>query len=282
MIRYPFVTYAARSDMGRVRRNNEDNLFCCGHFMFEEACNLPFKLNGQVSVPAVFAVCDGMGGYQLGEKASLIAAQILLEFSGKILDSSVHQLDWLMQEYISAVNQQIKQTSISQSSKMGTTLALIVVLCHEIRAYNIGDSRIYTFDRNGLHQISVDHTLAMTKVKSGLLTEAQARQSNEWNKLTACLGFPDNNGNDYKCEVLPPIRLNSNIRLLLCSDGLTDVLTDNQIEWILNSNKNTEQATLNLMSEALNHGGTDNVTAIVVDVTCSRFSRFVHASKNTK
>ena len=278
----PFVTYAARSDMGRVRRNNEDNLYCCGELMSEKVRDLPFKISGQISAPAIFAVCDGMGGYQLGEQASLIAVRVLADFACSILESPTHLLDELMQRYVAAVNQAIQKATASESSQMGTTLAFALILCGELRAYNIGDSRIYTLDKRGLRQISVDHTLSTIKIKSGIYTEAEARQSKDWNKLTACLGFLDDDGNDYLCESLEPIKLTTNTRLLLCSDGLTDVLTDDSIERILRSSKNAEQAVSNLMSDALNSGGTDNITAVVADVALRKFSRLIHVLSKSK
>ena len=274
-----FLKYAARSDMGRVRRNNEDNFLCAGAFLTEETRDLPFKTSGQINTPSVFAVCDGVGGLQMGEQASLIAVQTLSELVGSILDSPIPQLDETIHDYTQLVNQRIQQIVSELSAQMGTTIALAVVLSDEVRAYNVGDSRIYAFDKSGFRQISVDHTLAMKKMKSGIYTEEQARMSDDWSKLTACLGFLDDNGNGHKCEVLSPVKLNNNIRLLLCSDGLTDVLSDNAIEQILRSRRNSETAVCTLMSEALNNGGTDNTTAVVVDIIMKKFSHTISIKK---
>ena len=265
-MRSPQVSYSTRSDVGRVRRNNEDNLFCCGEFMSEETRNLPFKMTGEIIAPTVFAVCDGMGGYQSGEQASLIAVKVLSEFACRLIESPVDQLDDLMKTYVTDTNIAIQQAIVDRSTKMGTTLALVIVLCDEIHAYNIGDSRVYALDKHNFRQISVDHTLSMMKIKTGEYTEAQARQSDDWHKLTACLGFLDDEGNDYFCEVATPLKIAKKTRLLLCSDGLTDMLTDDSIERVLRSSKKTEQAAGNLISEALNNGGIDNVTLIVIDV----------------
>ena len=278
-IRFPTINYAARSDVGRVRRNNEDNIFCCEEFLTEETRELPFKTSGHISAPSIFAICDGVGGYQMGEQASLIAVQILSEFAGSIHDSPVQQLDEVIHDYANTVNQRIQQTAANYSTHMGTTPALAVALPDEVRAYNIGDSRIYALDKSGFRQVSVDHTLAMNKVNSGAYTEVQARQSDDWNKLTACLGFFDDNGNDYRCEVSAPIKLINNIRLQLCSDGVTDVLSDYFIEQTLRTNKKAEKAVRTLVSEALNNGGTDNTTAIVADIAPDRLSRVLRIPK---
>lgn len=275
----PFITYAARSDMGCVRRNNEDNIYCAGSYLTEEMRNLPYKLMGKTDKASVFGVYDGMGGYQLGEKASLIASELMLEFDNRICNASELQSDEIIGEYINSINKRIMEESKKQSIKIGTTLALAVVLPDEIRAYNIGDSRIYVYDKNGLQQISVDHTLAMLKVKLGLITETQARESKEWNKLTACLGITDEDGNYYQSEILPPIKLTGKLRLLICSDGLTDLVLDDRIEKILHTSRTTELAVRKLMSEALNNGGKDNITAIVVDVSHKKYKGLTHRLK---
>ncbi len=260
------ITYAARSDLGRVRRNNEDNLFCNGQFLSEEIRDLPFKASGLADMPAVFAVCDGMGGYQWGEQASLVAVQTLSDFSSRLVEASCVRLDDIVREYVCTVNQRINSAMQGQAYKMGATLALAVITEGVIKAYNIGDSRIYVFDKEGLRQISVDHTLAMKNVRSGLISEGEARRSSDWSKLTACLGFADDDGCDFRAEVLPTVPIRGEMRILLCSDGLTDMLPDESIEEILRTSRTAEQSVSKLMSDALNNGGSDNISIVVADI----------------
>jgi protein phosphatase len=279
--------------MGRARRGNEDNLFCCGAALDEASRELPFSVCGETGAPAVFAVCDGMGGELAGERASLAAVQALADFDGRLRGADSARLDALVCEYVAEANRRIRLVAREtqaeplaaacaeramageslerpapreRPARTGSTLALAVVARDELRAYNIGDSRVYAFDGAGLRLLSADHTLAMEKVRAGLLTEEQARRSGEWSKLTACLGIAGDGGAEFSAEISPPVPLSGRMRLLLCSDGLTDMATDERIGQILRSAKNARQAARELMSEALNSGGADNVTLIVADI----------------
>ena len=249
----PQIVFAARSDKGCARRNNEDNLYCCGTILTSDRQNLPFKTGGVFSAPAVFAVFDGVGGEQLGEQASLTAAQTLAEHADRICSAGTAQIDSAVKVLVDDINRRIREESKTMSVRMGTTMALAVVTQSEIRAYNIGDSRIYMFDeRTGLRVVSIDHTLAMRRVKAGLVSETEARRSGDWSKLTACLGIAFENGLISEPYMSPPVPLSGKVRLLLCSDGLTDMVQDERIEHILGSCKNIEKAVQELMSEALN------------------------------
>lgn len=262
----PQIVYAARSDKGRARRNNEDNLYCCGTILTSDIRDLLFRTDGMFTAPAIFAVFDGIGGEQLGEQASLTAAQTLKEHAGIICGTGSDQIDAAVKTFVAAINQRLQDESKRTTKRMGTTMALAVVMQSEIRIYSIGDSRIYALDRDGLHQINIDHTLAMRKVADGLLTETEARQSSDWSKLTACLGIPGVNGTYSEVQVNSIAPLLRKVKLMLCSDGLTDMVPDDRIEQILRSSKTVEKATQNLMSEALNNGGRDNTTIIVAEV----------------
>jgi protein phosphatase len=305
--------------MGRARRGNEDNLFCCGAALDEASRDMPFSVCGETGAPAVFAVCDGMGGELAGERASLAAVQALADFDGRLRGADSARLDALVCEYVAEANRRIRlgagetkaepraaacaewamagespngarvppcngeggaasaERAVAGESperpapqerpaRTGSTLALAVVARGELRAYNIGDSRVYVLDGAGLRLLSADHTLAMAKVRAGLLTEEQARRSGEWSKLTACLGIASDDGTEFSADISPPVPLSGRMRLLLCSDGLTDMAPDERIGQILRSAKNVRQAAQELMSEALNSGGADNVTLIVADI----------------
>lgn len=260
------ISYAARSDMGAKRKNNEDNLYCCGKIMTEEIRDIPYHIKKKETGSAVFAVCDGMGGHQFGEKASMIAVQTLSKYQEKMLTVSPDLLNQTVQEYIVDTNWRIRNGEGKQLLSTGTTLALVILRNNMIHAYNIGDSRIYVMEKGKLIQKSVDHTLAAQRVQLGICTDEQARGMQGGNILTACIGICDEKGNDFKVEILPKIPLEGRRRLLLCSDGLTDMVMDHRIEQILCTNKTAEKAAALLVSEALNCGGKDNVTVIVVDV----------------
>lgn len=274
----PQIVYAARSDKGRTRRNNEDNLYCCGTILTSDIRDLPFRTDGSFTVPAIFAIFDGIGGEQMGEQASSTAVQTLTEHADKICRAGVDQIDAEVKAFVTDINQKLQYESKSMSTRMGTTMALAVVTQGGVWAYNIGDSRIYALDKDGLHRISIDHTLAMRKVEAGLITETEARQSCDWSKLTACLGIASDNGMSSEIRINPSVPLPGNIRLLLCSDGLTDMVHDDRIEQILRSSRFVDKIVQNLMSEALNNGGKDNTTIIAVEIQgkSSLLGRFLY------
>lgn len=169
-----------------------------------------------------------------------------------------------MSNYVESVNQKIGKATSVQGTRMGTTAAIVVVSQSEISSYNVGDSRIYTCVRGKLKQISKDHTLARQKIDRKEYNAQEARQSLDWEKLTACLGIPRSNGVFAEITRLPITPINGTIRLLLCSDGISDMVPDNIIEAILRFGP-PNQAEKKLMSEALNRGGRDNASFIIVD-----------------
>lgn len=260
------VLFAARSDKGRVRRNNEDNLFLCGGFLTEENRELPFKSIGRTEAPAVFAVFDGMGGEASGERASLTAAKTLAAFHDRLCCADRALLDNTVEEFVCEVNRRIRMESVEFKDRAGTTMALVAIGQREIYAYNIGDSRIYLYQKGKFSQLSVDHTLAMRKAAAGIYTLQEARCSDDWGKLTACLGIAGAGGTDFKAERLPSVPIVQKTRLLLCSDGVTDMLPDEDIRRLIHPFKAPELAAKDLMSEALNRGGRDNISLIVLDI----------------
>lgn len=257
------IRYAARSDKGRVRKNNEDNLFFCGRHLANNESIRPFCADGECPFPAVFGVFDGIGGEQCGERASMLAAQALADFEPRLLSDL--ESDCKMCDYAESVNQRIGKAASIHGARMGTTAAIVIVSQGGICAYNIGDSRIYTCVRGKLKQISVDHTLARQKIDEKKYTAQEARNSCDWGKLTACLGIPNANGEYAKFARFPIFPLNGAVRLLLCSDGISDMVPDCVIESILRFGQ-PSQAGKRLMSEALNRGGKDNASFIIIDV----------------
>ena len=257
------ITYSACSEMGRVRSNNEDNLYCGGVILTPETRETPFALSGEAAAPCLFAVCDGMGGQEEGEFASFAAASLLPELEEALKTAPPEKTGRLVQEYVTKANKLICDRMSEKSVRIGTTLVLVIVTEEVILPYNIGDSRIYEYTGGKLSQISRDHTLTMQKVRMGVLTEEEAKSDRDRNKLTRYLGvFEDEMV--MEAEALPALPLTERRRLLLCSDGLTDLVNNDRIEEILQSAATCEAAGL-LVAEALEAGGKDNVTCIVIE-----------------
>lgn len=258
------IFFSCRSDVGLVRKNNEDNFYCNGETLNQEK----IFLNGTAENPCIFAVCDGMGGEEHGELASLITVQTLCDYAEKIksaaLSKNKNNLDEAVQFFISKANSKICKIMRENSFRMGTTLALVVISSDLVMAYNIGDSRIYKIQNGVLSQISEDHTVAEQKIKMGLLTRKEARHDKSRHVLTRCLGIFEDEM-ILTPDIISPFNIENGLRLLLCSDGLTDMLSDPQIHDILLANNDSQYAVNTLVASALQNGGRDNITCLIID-----------------
>lgn len=275
--------FSARSHPGLVRTNNEDNLYCDGQDVLvpttahggarlssadgvtltPENRDAPFFLDGTAQAPCLFAVCDGMGGEAEGEFASLTAVTALADHAARIKAAASDAIDEAVGAFVTDANERLCMAMRSGPARMGTTLALVVIAEGAVRAYNIGDSRIYALRGGMFSQISEDHTLAAQKVKMGLLTEEEVRWDKGRHVLTRYLGvFEDEM--TLTADAAGPFSVEA-CRLLLCSDGLTDMLPDGRIEEVLREAGGPADAADALVEEALVNGGRDNVTCIVID-----------------
>ena len=258
------LVYSACSHIGSVRENNEDNLYVPGRFIPYESTDAVFTVTGDTHTPSVFAVSDGMGGQEFGEYASYITACGLAEVELAIKTEPPGKIDSLVQEYVTSVNNAICAKMKEKSVQIGTTLALVVIAADEIRAYNIGDSRIYVMSNDELLQVSEDHSMSMQKVNMGIITKEEARHDHDRNKLTRYLGMIEDDM-ILKAEPLPPLDLHTHCPILIASDGLTELVEDEKIKEVLQSVPAKDAAEL-LVIAALEKGGNDNVTCIVIDL----------------
>ena len=262
------VEYSARSHVGRVRENNEDNLFINGITLSPEMRDRPFAIDGSTQFPALFAVCDGMGGEESGEVASITAVQTLLQFSEQMKSSSLKTLNETIGLYIEKTSQAILSKKEDACSRMGTTLALIVAKKNGLHCFNLGDSRIYSLQKSQCRQITNDHTAMAEHARANLNTSTGANvnanqqpiNERSGHKLTRCIGI----GSILPAQDYPPIT--GKCRILICSDGLTDMVKKAEIEHVLNTAGSTEDAATSLLNTALNNGGKDNITIIVLEV----------------
>ena len=229
------------TDVGRVRHTNQD-----------------LALDG----PDLFAVADGMGGHAGGEVASNLAIETLQNAFAR------HPSADGLRQAINEANAAIWRRSLLDSDLrgMGTTLTAaalvpagdgqdVVVLA------NVGDSRAYLYSAGRITQVTADHSLAEEKVRQGELTEAEAAVHPHRHILTRALGV----GPDVAVD-LWEVRLQEGDRLLLCSDGLTNEVEDDQIAQVMGTVPEPNEAADALVALANQHGGADNITAVVVDV----------------
>ena len=216
----------------------------------------------------LLAVADGMGGHNGGEVAAEIAVNTLTAANRF---NSINEFAYLIQRAHHLI-QDRAQENINLDG-MGTTLcALSEIKSQEasqrIVAVNVGDSRIYLYTNNELHQISIDHSLVQELVDSEQITESEAKSHPHRNVITRSLGHqPIIEVDAWELDLI------IGDRYLLCSDGLTNEISDTEIGEILSNQSDPQQAADQLIQSALENQGLDNVTAIVADVISGKEKR---------
>lgn len=186
------AAYSARSHIGKIRKQNEDNLYVDGVYLNSKIRNYPFTMDGYTAIPIVFAICDGMGGEENGEIASMLAVSALKNFSEQIKICPKNNMYEFVQNYVNAVNSEIHSAIINTDKRVGTTLALTVIDKNGIQCYNIGDTKIFVFSKKKLMQVSNDHTLINDKLRQGLIAEEDVQTDKDRHKLTRCIGIGRN------------------------------------------------------------------------------------------
>jgi protein phosphatase len=235
----PVGAYAVASDTGRKRRRNEDNY---------------------VVAPPLFAVADGMGGAQAGEVASQLAASALEAGDSDGLDGT-KRIDALIQE----ANRQIfdRASTDPTASGMGTTMTVALVEGMTVAIGHVGDSRAYLVRGEQMEQLTDDHSLVNELLKSGKLSEEEAQIHPQRSVITRAVGTdPDVDVDGFTIEA------EDGDVFLICSDGLTDMVEDEEILELLHANRDDlEKAVKALVAAANRGGGEDNITAVAFKVS---------------
>lgn len=230
------------TDAGKVRSHNEDNVTILNNN------NQEFLL----------AVADGMGGHKAGEVASKIAIEHLTDEFDKLetFGSKDNAIGWLRNVVVEINNKIFAYTDEFPNSKgMGTTLVVAIKTNDYVLFGNIGDSSGYVYKNEKLHKVTKDHTLVNLLVSTGELTEEEAKYHPRKNVLMRALGAND----PIEIDIFDVVD-NTIKGIFLCSDGLTNMLTEEQIEKILNSDLSIEEAVVKLIRKSNSRGGTDNIT----------------------
>jgi len=255
------VIYSARSHVGKRRENNEDNLFSDGIILPSDIGNRPFSLDGVTNAPSIFAVCDGMGGEESGEVASRLVMETLQAEAEQLCRTAPRQLPKAVQRFVERGHQAVQDRV--EGARSGATLAIAAFTNTCVFCFNLGDSRIYCLQSGHFRRVTNDHTVAGDQLRRGLCPPEEVRRDC---RLTRCIGI----GLSQAAEAYPAIK--GDCRLLICSDGLTDMVGDEELAKILFSLNQPSEAADSLIQAALRYGGRDNVTAIVLDATgVSRF-----------
>jgi len=254
------VECSAITYIGLVRGNNEDNYYINGYYKEDSDIDTEGYTDVQPRDAYLYAVCDGMGGENYGEIASMIAVGILEKYQSTNINRTID-------DYIFWANKLIcDNIKKNRGTRSGTTLAILYIRDGIAISYNIGDSRVYFFRKKKLYLMSEDHTEAERMVKMGLLRQEEASRHKARNKLTQHLGiFPEEMIIEpYMSE---PVKLKKGDMLMVCSDGLTDMVSDDDIADILAmKGYSTTDLVKELAEEAQANGAKDNVTIILAKV----------------
>lgn len=250
---------AVACHIGHIRNNNEDNYYCNGKV--RQDLNEPVTTacaRGSVR-KALFAVADGMGGGANGEIASAYTV-------ANLQPAALSQVKICARASIRAANEQIcSHIRNTACGSMGSTLAALYLDGDKAVGCNVGDSRIYLYRSSHLRQISTDHTTAQMLVNMGALIPEQARTHPGRRILRQHIGIFEE-----ELTIAPSftdtITLQHGDVFLLCSDGLTDMVTDEQISRILDGDGSAKDLAEALIQKALEQGGRDNVTALIVKI----------------
>ncbi len=247
----------SHTDPGMVRSNNEDSV-------------------ASLAEKGLAVLADGMGGYNAGEVASGMATTVLTTELRQLLEEHApHEVDpqsgkkaaqKMLQEQVAKVNTSIYQAAQSQPqyAGMGTTLVVVLFYDNKMMAAHIGDSRLYRMRGGEFSQVTKDHSLLQEQIDAGMLTKEQAKHSSNKNLVTRALGIdPAVEPEIHEYDTLP-----GDI-YLLCSDGLSDMVSDDDIGMALQAlGANLELAAQQLVQMANDNGGRDNVSVILIKILC--------------
>lgn len=240
------IEYACVCSVGKLRRNNEDNFYCDGHIREDIYANDDVAFSGVVSSDTneLFAVFDGMGGEACGEVASFVAAS-----HARLFVHDRAQYEEYLYELSEHLNEKVREETEARSLVlMGTTAAMIQFSKEDVYVLNAGDSRIYKLSKHELSRISEDH------IAPGYGGKA----------IVKFLGMPE--GNTLKPYIAMG-KYKAGDGFLLCSDGVTDMLTDDEICRIIDDSKRPlSELARDLVDAALGKGGIDNTTALLVRI----------------
>lgn len=243
---------AGLTDVGQRRELNEDSLLMIEGVMSD---SIPYGL---------YVVADGIGGHQKGEVASRLTVESLqAHFTNQPPDPATVPFEEWLREAAMTANKMVmeQQAGQAQGKKMGSTLVMALVKEGQAHIANVGDSRAYHLTAETIHQISVDHSLVERLVQIGQITREEARTHKNRNVIYNTIG------DKAKMQVsLYHVDLAAGDRLLLCSDGLNNMLTDEEILQISQAHPEPAPACQALVEAANQAGGTDNITTIILQM----------------
>ncbi len=260
------VKTAVCSSVGIKRKINEDN-FYAGKCINNHAKKYILKSFGRKGTEQTLAVCDGMGGEECGEIASKLAVKRLkdhIRHKKRIYEQFAESVS----EYVMSANDDICDfMKLHSIERMGSTVALLCISpkTKEAIAANIGDSKVFLLRNGEMHKLSLDHNQAQSLVNMGIISDEEAKTHKDKSKLTQHLGLPTD---EFIIEpyISDTVILQKKDVFLICSDGLTDMVSDKEIINAFMTKKSLKKTVKNLVEQANQRGGKDNLTVIAAKV----------------
>jgi len=242
------LEYAFKSDRGKARENNEDS-FCI--------------ITGLERFPNVFIIADGMGGHNSGEVASRTAVATAEKYIRQYNEELKGQTDiqQVIRDAITETNTAVYNQSMENIDNlgMGTTFVMAVVTQNMLHVGHVGDSRAYLIRGDGITQITTDHSFVEEMVRNGSITREEAENHPQKNLITRALGCSEEIQIDlYSCKIF------EDDCILLCTDGLTNMLSEEEILSTVLEAKDMDTACSELVNKANDRGGHDNITVIAI------------------
>ncbi len=251
------MIYFGKTDIGKLRKGNQDNFG-----IYEVAENA-----------LLLAVCDGMGGAAGGEEASRLALEAFWQeikdaSASKIKDGKLClegiDIDLMLSNAVGSANKAVytKAKEKPELQGMGTTLVALFISDALARSVNVGDSRMYRIDEGEIRQITHDHSYVQYLVDIGKITPEEAKNSTNRNIITRAVGTEEEIASDI--EIIELSGEDKKTYFLLCSDGLTNMVSDEAISEIVCSDGSPEKKVEALISAANENGGSDNITVVLL------------------
>lgn len=241
------MTTFSMTDTGILREMNQDYFF---------ASDIPVG-----NLPNLYIVADGMGGHRAGEYASRYTIERVV---ASVSRSPGVEPVIIIKEAIRRANELLIQEADEDAGKkgMGTTIVAATIYADHMYVANVGDSRLYVVN-SGIRQITRDHSLVEEMVRIGEMNEMQAREHPDKNIITRAIGATPNVEADFF-----EVDLRPEDTVLLCSDGLTNMVRDEEIRKIIAGRDTVEEQVRTLIETANAHGGRDNITVVMIKPFC--------------
>lgn len=230
------------TDIGKRRKVNQDYLF--------------YSDEPVGCFPNLYIVADGMGGHKAGDKASSYSVTRFVELARQ----TKKDLPFLsMEKILEQVNREVFQMSCREEeyAGMGTTFVAATVEDHVVYVMNVGDSRLYYYDGT-LRQVTMDHSLVEELVRAGELDREESRHHPQKNIITKAVGVADDVQPDFFM-----LDIEKGQKLLLCSDGLSNMVDDDDLEEIMAGSEDLREQARRCVDEALFYGGLDNIAVVI-------------------